>query len=158
LTLAAQENSYDMPVGSVMITDVPTVKADLTVKEAAGLMQKNDYGCLIVVNELTAIGIVTEKDIVQKVTAEGIDASKVLIEDIMSSPLITVPSNSTVKEVSEAMRTYKVRKMVVMDERGALVGLVTSVELAKWCSAQSNYTDPAMNALAELKPGEGPYD
>lgn len=141
-----------------MVTDVPTASMDLTVKEAAGLMEKTDYGCLIVLDGAAAIGIVTEKDVVQKVAAEGIDPTKVLTQDIMSSPLITISVASTVRQVSDAMRTYKVRKIAVMGESGGLVGLVTSGELAKWCSAQNKYNDPAMNALAGLKPGEGPYD
>jgi CBS domain-containing protein len=156
--MATQANSYDLLVGQIMVSDVPTAKIDLTVKDAAALMEKGDLGCLVVVDGFTAIGIVTEKDIVQKVAAEGVDPSKVLIEDIMSTPLITISANSTVRQVSEAMRTYKVRKIVVTDENERLVGLVTSVELAKWCSAQNNYSDPALNALAELKPGEGPYE
>ncbi len=101
----------------------------------------------------------TEKDIVQKVDAQGVDPTKVLIQDIMSSPLITIPKDSTVRQVSDAMRTFKVRKIVVKDENGSLVELVTSCELAKWCSAQNDYSDPALNALpAQLKPGEGPYE
>ncbi len=141
-----------------MLKDVPTVAPDVSVKDAAAKMEKGDFDSLIVVDGVTAVGIVTEKDIVQKVAAEGFDPSKVLIEDIMSSPLITIRSDSTVRLATEAMRTYKVRKIVVMDENEHLVGLVTSFELAKWCSAQNNYSDPAMNALAELKPGEGPYE
>jgi CBS domain-containing protein len=141
-----------------MVKEIPTAKPDTPVKEAAALMEKSDLGCLVVVDGSAAIGILTEKDIVLKVAAEGFDSSKVLIEDIMSSPLITISPNSTVRQVSEAMQTYKVRKIVVMDENGTLLGIVTSVELAKWCSAQSNFSNPALNALAELRPGEGPYE
>jgi CBS domain-containing protein len=147
-----------MPVKQIMITDIPTVEPEINVKDAAAQMEKSEYGCLVVVEGAAAVGIVTEKDIVQKVTAEGIDPTKVLIEDIMSSPLITISVNSTVRQVSDAMRTYNVRKIVVKEKNGVLVGLVTSVELAKWCSAQSKYSDPALNALAEIRPGEGPYD
>jgi CBS domain-containing protein len=150
--------SYDLPVTQIMVTDVPTISPDVTVKDAAVKMEKTDSGSLIVVDGVTALGIVTEKDIVQKVAAEGFDSAKVLVEDIMTSPLITIPSTSTVRQVSEAMRTFKVRKIVVMDEKEQIVGLVTSVELAKWCSAQNNYSDPALNALAQMKPGEGPYE
>jgi CBS domain-containing protein len=156
--LTAQGNSYDLPVSQIMLKEVPTTALDVSVKDAAAKMQKGDLSSLIVVDGLTAVGIVTEKDIVQKVAAEGFDPSKVLIEDIMSSPLITIKSNATVRLATEAMRTYKVRKIVVMDENDRMVGLVTSFELAKFCSAQNDYSDPAMNALAELKPGEGPYE
>jgi CBS domain-containing protein len=82
---------------------------------------------LIVVVEDLAVGIVTEYDIVLKVTAEGVDPEKVLAQDIMSSPLISVTKNVSVLEAAEKMSTFKVRKFVVTDERGKLVGLITQL-------------------------------
>lgn len=142
----------------IMVRDVPVVDIDENVKNAATMMEQKEYGCLIVVDEGVAIGIVTESDIVLKVTAEGVDPMKVLVQDIMSTPIIDILSDATIADVAEKMNTFKVRKLVVTDENGRLLGLVTSIDLAKWLSAQKNYTDVTLNALAKMGPREGgPY-
>lgn len=147
-----------LSVEEIMVEDVPVVNVDENVKNVAALMEKKEYGCLIVVDADIAVGIVTESDIVLKVTAEGIDPSKVLVQDIMSSPLISVTNKASVRDAATKMSTFKVRKLVVTDEKGRLVGLVTSVDLAKCLSAQKNFSDVTLNALAKIGPLEkGPY-
>jgi CBS domain-containing protein len=147
-------------VSEIMARDVPVVSANKSVKDAAVLMEKKDYGCLIVLDQDIAVGIVTEKDVVLKVTAEGIDPSKVLVEDVMSSPLVSVPSDASIGDAAVKMNTFKVRKLVVTDDAGRLVGLVTSIDLARWLSAQKNYADQALNAIAKMGPPikDGPYE
>jgi CBS domain-containing protein len=153
-----QKDISEPSVLGIMVQDVPVVDVDENVKNAASMMEQKEYGCLIVVDEGVAIGIVTESDIVLKVTAEGVDPTKVLIQDIMSTPIIDILSDATISDVAVKMSTFKVRKLVVTDENGKLLGLVTSIDLAKWLSAQKNYTDETLNALAKLGPREGgPY-
>lgn len=142
---------WDNPVGSIMTRDVVVADVHATVRSVAKIMEEKGHGCLIVVSGSLAVGIVTERDIVHKVTAEGVDPSKVLVEDIMSTPLITVASTTKIREVAEKMCVYEIRRMVVADEMGKVVGLVTAGDLAKWLAAQKNYTDPALNAIARLK-------
>ena len=77
----------------------------------------------------------------------------------MSTPLITVRATATIREVAEKMCVYEIRKMVVTDDQGRLVGLVTAGDLANWLAEQKNYSDPALNAIARLKMScdNGPY-
>jgi CBS domain-containing protein len=156
--MSVRKEPLAVSASEIMVTDVPIVNVDENVKTAATLMEKKEYGCLVVVEADIAIGMVTESDIVLKVTAEGVDPSKVLVQDIMSSPLISVKNKASISEVAKTMTTFKVRKIVVTDESGRLVGLVTSIDLAKWLSAQKNFSDLMLNALAKLGPREGaPY-
>lgn len=142
-----------------MAAKVLTVDAAATVKDAAVLMSKRAYGCVLVVENNHAIGIITERDIVRQIAAEGIDPSKVQAADIMSTPLVTVTVNATVMEAAERMSAYGIRRIVVVHEDGALAGLLTAGDLAKWLAKQKNYTDSALNAIARLKKGGtgGPY-
>ena len=146
-----QELTMDQPVERIMVTDVGTVQVGTTVKEAAALMEHKGYGCLVVVSGNLAIGIVTERDIVHNITAEGIDPSKVLIQDIMSTPLITVTNKSTIRQAAEKMSTYEVRKMVITDTQGRLTGLVTAGDIAHWLAELKDFSDPALNAIARMK-------
>ncbi len=142
-----------------MVTDVHVVRTKTTVKEAAAVMAKEGHGCVIVVRADIAVGIVTERDIVHKVTSEGVDPSKIRVEDIMSTPLITVTPEVTIMEAAEKMSSFEIRRIVVVGDNGRLVGLLTAGDIARWLAKQKDYSDPALNAIARLKMSStgGPY-
>ncbi len=146
-------------VGDIMVTDVHAVDVRTSVRDTARIMAKEGHGCVIVVTGDIAVGIVTERDIVHKVTSEGVDPSKVLIEDIMSTPLITTLPQATILEAAEKMSAYEIRRIVVVDENGRLLGLLTAGDIARWLAKQRAYADPALNAIARLKKSSsgGPY-
>src|SRR5881397_1998056 len=87
---------------------------------------KKGIGSLVVVQEGTAIGIVTERDLVAKVIADGLDPAKVLVRDIMSTPLITIQPNAKLTEAVRLMNEYKIRRLVVTGADGSLAGIVTA--------------------------------
>jgi len=154
--------SSEEKVSDLMETKLQTARADSTAKESAVQMAKSKRGYVIVTDGGQAVGIVTERDLVQKVIAEGLDPAKVLIGDIMSTPLIKVDKDSKVDEAAALMSEYGIRKVVVEDESGKLTGIMTAETLAKTMAKSSNYSDPRLNAMANLKPDEvgamgGPY-
>ncbi len=99
------------------------------------------------------------KNLVRKVLAIEVDPSKVLISDIMSTPLITVFPKATVIEAAEKMSEYLIRRLVVVDESGVLVGLITAADIARLLARKKEYSDSQLNAIARLrKDGTGgPY-
>jgi CBS domain-containing protein len=157
--LAEPDDDSEPGVQEIMAASVLTVDATATVRDAAVLMSKKAYGCVLVVEGSHAIGIITERDIVRQITAEGVDPSKVRAADIMSTPLVTIPINSTIMEAAERMSEYGIRRIVVVQGNGALAGLLTAGDLAKWLAMQKSYSDSALNAIARLKKGGtgGPY-
>jgi CBS domain-containing protein len=150
--------SAEIRVADIMETHVTTIDPDKTVKEAATIMADKGFGCLIVVREGKAVGIVTERDIVTKVAAGGVDPTKVLVSDIMSTPLIVVPPSATTDEAARVMTEYNVRRLVVVKD-GALSGVVTAGDLAKMLAKEKDYHDASLNAIARLKSNAsgGPY-
>jgi CBS domain-containing protein len=142
-----------------MTVKVLSSKAGTSVRDAISLMVKNDAGCLVVVSDQNAVGIVTERDILNKITAEGVDPSKVRVEDIMSSPLIFVQPSSPISEIAEKMSTFHVRRTVVLNQKGQLAGIVGAEDLARWLAKENNYSDAMLNAIARIhEPGHsGPY-
>ncbi len=146
-------------VGDIMVTDVHAVGTKATVKDTAAVMAREGHGCVIVVRANIAVGMVTERDIVHKVTSMGVDPSKIRVEDIMSTPLITISPEATIMEAAEKMSEYEIRRIVVVSEDGRLVGLLTAGDIARWLAKQKDYSDPALNAIARLKtpPTAGPY-
>lgn len=142
-----------------MTANVLSTKVGTTVKEAVSLMVKNDTGCLVVIKDQNAVGIVTERDILNKITAEGVDPAKVLVEDIMSSPLVFVQTRSSISEIAEKMNTFQVRRTVVVNQNGQLAGIVGAEDLAKWLAKENNYSDATLNAIARIREAgyRGPY-
>jgi len=76
-----------LKVKDVMVTDLVTVKADVTVKKAVEVMNDFEIGCLIVVEKGEAIGIITERDILKRVVVEGKDPTKLLLAKLCPSRL-----------------------------------------------------------------------
>jgi CBS domain-containing protein len=143
----------------IMETDVLTAEKGTSVKKAVELMAKKGFGCLVVLENETAVGMVTERDILNKITAEGVDPARIMIQDIMTAPLISVHRKATIAEVAEKMSTFQVRRTVVVDQKGEMAGLVTSEDLAKWLARLNKYADQTLNAVAGIKRGasSGPY-
>ena len=119
-----------MKVKDVMVTDLVTVKADITVKKAVEVMNDFEIGCLIVVEKGEAIGIITERDILKRVVVEGKDPNKTLVSEVMSKPLIVTSPETNLEEAIEAMFKHKIKKLPVV-EGGKLVGLVTFTDIAR---------------------------
>jgi CBS domain-containing protein len=146
-------------VDSIMRKKPESVDPDMTVKSAAAMISKRGEECLIVAKDDLVIGIVTSTDMIEKVIAVGADPERVYVRDIMSTPVITVKVTESIKQAAEIMSDYGVRKLPVVDDSGALAGVITSLELARWMAKMNDLQDPALNALAKLKnEGQGgPY-
>ncbi len=146
-------------VEDIMSTKVHSVDPSSSVKDVAQYMAKEGHGCVLVVSGQMAVGIITERDIVHKITAEGIDPRKIRASDIMSTPLVTISPEATIGEAAERMSSFGIRRIVVTDKSGGLLGLLTAGDLAKWLAEEKGYADATLNAIARLKSTGvgGPY-
>jgi CBS domain-containing protein len=117
-------------VKNVMAKIVVTVDKDSSVYEAAKVMSEKGIGSIVVTGDGKPVGIATERDILQRVVAKRLDASKVKMKDIMSKPLITVNGSMPIINAIRIMEKNKVRRLLVM-ERGKLVGIVTQRDLLR---------------------------
>ena len=119
-----------LTIKDVMVTDLVTVTADLNVKEAVKVMNDFEIGCLIVVEDGKAVGILTERDVLKRVVEKGKDPEKILVKDVMSKPLIVVNPEMGLEEAIETMFKNKIKKLPVVKD-GKLVGLVTFTDIAR---------------------------
>ncbi len=146
-------------VAKVMSKAVMAVELNSNTRDCAKAMAKRGVSCAVITQSGSAIGIVTERDLVSKVLAEGIDAKSVLVRDIMSTPLITIGPNATMTAAAELMTQYHVRRLVVVDREGTLVGVVTTGDLARALAEKHGYREATFNAMARYAEGAegGPY-
>jgi CBS domain-containing protein len=117
-------------VKNVMAKPVVTVDKESSVYDAAKIMGEKNIGCIVVTNKGIPVGIATERDILQRVVAKGIVASKIKMKDIMSKPLVTIDENMPIINAIRVMEKKKVRHLPVMD-KGKLVGIVTQRDLLR---------------------------
>ncbi|MEJ2272729.1 MAG: CBS domain-containing protein, partial [Candidatus Bathyarchaeota archaeon] len=115
-----------MLVKDVMTSPAITVPENTTVDKTAQLMSNDRLGCIIVVNkDGKALGIITESDLVKRVLAKNLKPSKLVANEVMSSPLITIDPDETLTETARRMSKLNVQRLGVMYKRN-LVGIITS--------------------------------
>ncbi|MBI3859760.1 MAG: CBS domain-containing protein [Thaumarchaeota archaeon] len=147
-------------VSDIMTPKVVTIDLDATAKECAKMMAKRGVSSAVIIQNDAPIGIVTERDLVSKVLADAVDPNKVLVRDIMSTPLITIAPTATIVQAAELMAEYRVRRLVVIDPSGALAGIATTGDIARTLAEKQNFREPTFNAMARYKEGiegGGPY-
>ena len=113
-----------------MSEEVPTIESHISVVEAAKEMRKIGRGFLIILKEGQPAGIVTEHDFVDKVIADELNPAKVSVEEIMSSPLITIDPDEDLVKASEIMKMNKIRRLPVVKE-GIMYGVLTSRDISQ---------------------------
>lgn len=123
-------------VKDVMKTDLVTIDVSETVKAAAMKMTDKNVGCAIVMEKENPIGIITEKDFVNRISAKDIPNSSPLSE-VMSSPLITINAEDTVWEAAELMKIHNIHKLPVK-QKNNIVGIITATDLVEICSVGSD--------------------
>ncbi len=116
------------PVNTSMRESPPTVEPSEPVSSISYTMIREDIGAVIVMEEGRPLGIITEKDILERVLTPGKDAYKTLAKDVMSKPLISIESSQPVKEALRIMKEKKIRRLAVT-EKGSLTGLITERRL-----------------------------
>lgn len=99
-------------VRDVMTKDVIVAEPDCTVFDAAKKMAAKRIGGLVVVRADRPIGLVTERDILWKVTAKDKNPKKVLVREVMTSPVVTVAPLSTLRAAARVMIGHNVRRLV----------------------------------------------
>jgi CBS domain-containing protein len=125
------ETCLSLKIGDVMVKEVITLNDNVTVKEAAEIMNKFEIGSLIVTNRGKAVGIVTERDLLKRVVAEGRNAVKTKVKEIMTTPLVVVEPAMNLEEAAKLMFQMKIKKLAVVDGK-KLVGLVSLTDIARF--------------------------
>ena len=123
-------------VNQIMNKSVITANKSTTLQEAAEKMKRSRVGCVIVTDDSKPVGILTERDFVTKVAAEGRPLFTE-ISEVMSSPLITIDQEETIWEAAEKMKEKQIHKLPVI-ENDQVIGIVTTTDIVKISSVGSD--------------------
>jgi len=119
-----------------MKKNVTTIDGSMSIQEAAQMMTNENIGCIIVTIKDNPVGIITERDFVTRIAAEG----RPLFTDVshvMSIPLTTVSPEETVWDAAEIMQVKGIHKLPVQ-EGNEIVGIVTTTDFVEICSYGSD--------------------
>ena len=122
----------DFNYSSILIQDIMTralitVNLATTSLQVAKMMEQGGIGAVLVQNNSNPVGIVTDRDFATRIAANNLPLNTD-VENIMSTPLITINHDEPISAAAERMTSKKIRKLAVT-ENGKMVGIVTSTDL-----------------------------
>jgi len=126
----------ERPLSSYIHTQFVTADENSSVAEAVKILQPKNVEIILVTANGKYVGIVTDSDILEKVVMKGEDSDLISLKSIMSSPIITLPSSSTVRQAIQLMRVHKIKHLPVTDSTDndgekKIIGTVTLEYLAE---------------------------
>jgi len=120
-------NYSSIQIHDIMTRALITVNSATTALQIAKMMEQGGIGAIIVQDNGSPVGIVTDRDFATKVAANNLPLNTP-VEKIMSSPLVTINHNEPISAAAETMTSKKIRKLAV-SENEKIVGIITSTDL-----------------------------
>ena len=129
----------------LMSRDVQVISPDMSIKEAAIKMRDGDFGMMPVGEDDRMIGTLSDRDIVIRAVADGLDADT-KVRDVMSEGVAWAYEDDSVENTAMVMSEWQVRRLPVVDRDKRLVGIVTLGDFA----VESQDIQPVAEALSEI--------
>lgn len=126
-----------MTVATVMTESPACCTPNSSLTEVARLMVDNDCGEIPVVEDMMGrklAGVVTDRDIATRIVATGRNSAQACACDCMTTPCVSVTSDTSLKECCELMETNQIRRVPVVDEQGGVVGIVSLADVVRHAS------------------------
>ena len=117
-------------VEKYMTPDVRMLDENETVFSAIQTMTHYNISCLIISSNKKPVGVITERDVMRRVSLENKDLKKCKVKDVMSTPLIYKSSSTKINEVIALMSRYGIRRLVIMDD-DQLKGIITQTDIVR---------------------------
>jgi CBS domain-containing protein len=153
-------------ISEIMTTNIEFIDVTENAQKAAKKMKEKRISSLLVVDntkkkkeeeeEEEPVGIVTERDFVNRVCAEGISSREVSVREIMSSPIATVEGQATIETAADLMLSNKVRHLLVIDEQtGKPMGIIAPSDLNRYLRANMDMDEVNARILKAIQAEEG---
>ena len=117
-------------------TDVFSIPPDTNVQEAADKMRQKKIGALLVMRGDDLLGIFTERDILTKVVAKGIDPSSIKVSRIMTKKVVVIDPRRTVREAMQIVTERRLRHLPIVKD-GKLIGMLSGGDLTRSIVAEA---------------------
>ena len=128
-------NYSSIKIQDIMTKTLISVNFQTTAFQIAKMMEQAKIGAILVKENGSPTGIITDRDFAIKIAANNISL-ETTAEKIMSSPLVTISQTESILAAAELMSSKKIRKLVVSDN-GSIVGIITSTDLTNQLALNS---------------------
>ncbi|MCD6467691.1 MAG: CBS domain-containing protein [Thermoplasmata archaeon] len=118
-----------MLIQEIMKKEVVTISKDDSAFDASIKYRDYKVGCLVVVDKQRCVGVVTERDLIERVVCEKRNPEETKVEEIMSRDVKTIHRLSTVEDAIKLMKKYNIKKLPVVSD-DMLVGIVTITDIS----------------------------
>jgi len=151
-----------MAIGDYARRELATIEVDATIQAAAAKMAEQSVGSLLVYEKIRFVGIVTDRDVALRTIREQLDPTQTLIKEITETDVVVINEKCPVRVGMRMMKKYGLRRMLVGDKKGEVLGLVSwddlvglvareLAEVAGTIAAQAPHLPiPASRAVIEL--------
>lgn len=119
-----------MRIRDIMSTHVQQIRSDASVSEAADMMRNFDVGILPVLEGNRVVGIVTDRDIVIRTVAAGLDPDETNVKDVMTSDVLCCSFDDDIETAARLMEDNQIRRLIVLNDQELVVGIVSLGDLA----------------------------
>jgi CBS domain-containing protein len=139
-----------MQVKEVMTADPACCISETGLQEVAGMMVDHDCGEIPVVEDQETrlpIGVITDRDIVCRTVAQGLNPLDLTVADCMTKPCVTVTPEMSIQECSRIMEDHKIRRVPVVDADGSCCGIVALADIALY--AKRSVTAEVIKEVSE---------
>ena len=148
-------------VGEIMTKKLETIAISNSAQEAAKKMRDKNVSPLLVIdnnnnNNSKPIGIVTERDLVRKVCVNDASSKHTMVEEITSSPLVTIDAISSVEVAADVMIQNKVRHLLVVEDNDVNkpLGIITPGDFTDYLKENLNIDDVNAKIIESIKEGQ----
>ena len=147
-----------MTIADVMTKSVISVDASMTVNEAAKMMEDAKVGAIIVTENNTPVGIVTDKDLAVKIVAHAYQITTP-VKQVMSSPLFSINSDESVRTAADLMHDRGIRKLPVIDNE-KIVGMITATDIVNLLAVcvEEDMRDMYFHSVVKIFTNYSPYN
>ncbi len=138
-----------MHIGEIMSRDVEFIEPDATAQQAAELMGEIDVGALPVGSPERLLGIITDRDILYRIVAAGLNPATTILRNIVSHPVIMCHEDTTLRTAMDIMAANHLRRLPVQDANDTVVGWVTIADLSRHLLVENTALQEALRELTE---------
>jgi CBS domain-containing protein len=119
-----------MKIKDLMTVEVESLDPDASLEEAAGMMSAYDIGSVPILEGGRVVGLVTDRDIVLRGVAAGLDPRETKVDEIMSTDLVQCSEDTDLERAERLMLDNQVSRILVLDEDGRLAGIATLSDIS----------------------------